>query len=286
MSGPDHYYVFHVAILRTNRQNFNEARQILWQENVFVRLVSRSVDLGTDFPIIAADGDVFDYTGVSMDIDLDTVGSNSRSWYHTSLQESRVYVEASEKASSLTYEYIFSADDLDLFCTILLEDLFCWDNSLVDTFLVISVSPKICKGLTRRLDSFATGQKRVSQLLEPFRLLHSLSHAFVRVRGAISARYKAEIKASICKKQPLATDVIASVSAMEVQGEEAQSKDKTSLALSLYRSGLYSLRCTFMDHEIVTAGPLSGMLFRKVREDTAIRAPRSYCSNLFEARET
>lgn len=255
---PDQSYVFHTAIIGTNRKIYEEARDLCRRENDLICLTSqRPSRLGYEveergLQMIARGAKAMGFWNVSMTLSLDPVALSGwppcRSWFYEPIDD----VEASE--SGKPWRYIFSREELPTFCRLLLK-LYKNDASTIrNTALYIGINPAIWNGQATEIDSNASGLSRMTKLLEPLRQLHSFGAA--QIEGPLSGSYKGEIIRSVCKDCPTAVDIINTAIAALNQSDEQVSKGHPSGARLGYKIALSCVRscCWQYDERDFTLG--------------------------------
>lgn len=193
-------YHFHPAILAANHQINHEAVKTL-RQNLFVKLTTKApgheLDLEVgDLPLVAKYDLATPVTYCASELTL---------------------VLPSATCDDCPLTFMFAGNDMTIFCRVLLRC--CFQGSL--SIAITGLAPP---------------RTSVSQLLEPFRRLHSL--ASVTIIGQISDAYKSDLVATTLLQAPEFDAVIQNIEDTIGQGDRAAKDKEYSTAITKYEEAL------------------------------------------------
>ncbi len=276
MPQPQHYYEFHTSILLANKNLYQEAAYIFYEENVFV-LVSTNDEPGLTYKGLLLG--FIEHCGVPVWVGKSQANEfphhNMKLYIGDRIKEDtrlpNFYNASADQEQKPRTEFIIAGDDLELLCKSYMKACLYITSSVYENYLQTSlIRLEVLEGKSQAF--FATlraGHKPATyerKLLEPFSRLHS--HASVHINGAISAEYKSEISSEIMKPPQIADDLLRSMIIAQYQAEEQFHHGNLDLACKTYQAVIEDVEIGF------EWPPKSGRAFRchdeRTRCDNAI----------------
>lgn len=230
---PPYRYRFHVTILFANNQIYDEASNVFYRENLFVRLCL-IYDPGPSIPnvcFLASGNTAENFKYYSLEIGFHPSMEN-----FTSLCRSRG-----------AKNFMLTSDELPMLCKApvgLRDDHDDRHRVLEAADIQLRVLPCLMKAYNGQVPrSTSADLPSTKLLLEPFRALrgtHSLD-----VVGFVSIQYCSAIKCNAYRKGPAVEDVLLKVEDLKNEGDQAQEDGNTTLAISHYQEAIDHLDIGF-----------------------------------------
>lgn len=221
-------YPFHIQILCTNRQIYEEAIYVLHSENVFVRFstnhpaVRHFLWLSQGVLSLTLRDCISSFGRIVMDVNhYCTINSTTAS--HEQCGCTKVHSKT---------------------CVLVLEQLPNLLRTLRATSQQGTQELASSSFLIEIFDipdqqSMETQQQNptaIQSLLDPFKLLHAVD--FLDINGTVDEKYKRSVIASARQPEPTVAEIITAISAIEKKAKEAFRAEQFDLSLSLCQSAL------------------------------------------------
>ena len=220
---------------------YEESVSLFERENFFVCLTTsrpshhfEKLSLrGMDMIVSGAKAQRFSYAAMTLTVNIPI--SDDLMVYRAS--------DTADKNPWWACKYIFCSDELPTFCRLLLKSLGP-KRSLQKLTIHIDIH-NTWEQRSWEMDRSASGLSRLQKLLDPLRQLHNCGVA--QIEGPLSASYKGNVIADLCKGRPTATDMVGTLKVLLDRGDEQVREGLHNDAINKFKTALNYVASYYWD---------------------------------------
>ena len=224
---PGHVYQLDPTILRVNRQFKEEARTVLYDENMLVRVRCTNEDIrdllnSQGIPIVLERLQAAEFAHGAMSVEFEYRHTTA---FGQSQAENRWYVIASDDTQRLWESFAICSH--------------VRSNDLRNYNLKVNVH----RTFGDALSECPTTRSPQARLLGPFTALDSIP--YVEIRGSVNTKYCASIAARICRMAPTVEECFDQITKLKREGNERCHRHDLEGAIVFYKKAFSQLSCDY-----------------------------------------